>query len=396
MRKVVVIDNGGDTCKAGLSTSEKPKLFPNCATKPKKDRRLYIADQLDEVPDKTSLTFRRPHDKGYVVDWDLQEQVWTRVFGKSNLDVKTPECSLVVTEPLFTPAKLSQQLSQLTFEKFEFSSLSRVPSAPMSSRGHALDVERFGLPCSLVIDTGFSFTHVTPVFDGSPLNHAARRINVGGKLLTNYLKELVSYRSFNLMDETYLINQLKHQLCYISTDFEGELAKAKKNKSLLLKQYLLPNGSDRLDGVVLEEKSEYKIQPEDQVLTVSNERIVVPEVLFHPSDLGMSQAGLAEAVVASITACPLVMQAPLYSNIVLVGGNALLPNLATRLEQELRELAPSVFPIRIQTAQDPLTATWRGAAHFARDGDFTRYTVSRADYLEHGHSIVERKFTFNS
>ena len=35
-----------------------------------------------------------------------------------------------------------------------------------------------------------------------------RRLNIGGKLLTNYLKELVSYRQWNMMDEYLLMNQV--------------------------------------------------------------------------------------------------------------------------------------------------------------------------------------------
>ena len=48
--------------------------------------------------------------------------------------------------------------------------------------------------CGLVVDCGFSFTHVVPVFDGVVLNPGVRRIDLGGKALTNYLKELVSFR----------------------------------------------------------------------------------------------------------------------------------------------------------------------------------------------------------
>jgi actin-related protein 6 len=36
-----------------------------------------------------------------------------------------------------------------------------------------------------------------------------RRLNIGGKLLTNYLKELVSYRQWNMMDEYLLMNQVR-------------------------------------------------------------------------------------------------------------------------------------------------------------------------------------------
>jgi len=50
---------------------------------------------------------------------------------------------------------------------------------------------------------------------------------VGGKLLTNYLKECVSYRAFNMSDETYVINDVKEKLSYVSLDFERELAAAK-------------------------------------------------------------------------------------------------------------------------------------------------------------------------
>ena len=51
-----------------------------------------------------------------------------------------------------------------------------------------------GVPCALVVDSGFSFTHAVPLFHGKPLSYAIRRVNVGGKLLTNLLKETVSYR----------------------------------------------------------------------------------------------------------------------------------------------------------------------------------------------------------
>lgn len=34
------------------------------------------------------------------------------------------------------------------------------------------------------------------------------RIDVGGKLLTNHLKEIISYRQLQVMDETYVMNQV--------------------------------------------------------------------------------------------------------------------------------------------------------------------------------------------
>ena len=56
------------------------------------------------------------------------------------------------------------------------------------------------------------------------VNFGVRRLNVGGKILTNHLKQVVSYRAYNVMDETHLINDIKERLCYVSLDFGADLA----------------------------------------------------------------------------------------------------------------------------------------------------------------------------
>ncbi len=38
-------------------------MIPNCATKPKRERRLFVGDQLDEIFDFTSLNYRRPFER---------------------------------------------------------------------------------------------------------------------------------------------------------------------------------------------------------------------------------------------------------------------------------------------------------------------------------------------
>lgn len=53
--------------------------------------------------------------------------------------------------------------------------------------------------------------------------HGPRRIDVGGKLLTNHLKELVSFRQWNMMDETYVMNEVKETCCYVSREFGVDL-----------------------------------------------------------------------------------------------------------------------------------------------------------------------------
>ena len=49
------------------------------------------------------------------------------------------------------------------------------------------------------------------------------RIDVGGKLLTNHLKELVSFRQWNMMEETHIMNDVKEKCCFVSTQFAADL-----------------------------------------------------------------------------------------------------------------------------------------------------------------------------
>ena len=49
-----------------------------------------------------------------------------------------------------------------------------------------------------------------------------QRTNIGGKLLTNYLKELVSFRQWYMMEDTYVMNAAKEACCYVSLDVDGD------------------------------------------------------------------------------------------------------------------------------------------------------------------------------
>jgi actin-related protein len=49
------------------------------------------------------------------------------------------------------------------------------------------------------------------------------RVDVGGKLLTNHLKELVSYRQWNMMEETFIVNDVKEKCCFVSPDLKRDL-----------------------------------------------------------------------------------------------------------------------------------------------------------------------------
>jgi len=78
------------------------------------------------------------------------------------------------------------------FEDFGFGSLLATPAPPLALAAWAAEARAApgAGAAGLVVDAGFSFMHAAPVLGGRVLAAAVRRVNVGGKALTNHLKEL--------------------------------------------------------------------------------------------------------------------------------------------------------------------------------------------------------------
>jgi len=82
-------------------------------------------------------------------------------------------------------------------------------------------------------------------------------------------------------------------------------------------------------------------------LQLNNERFLVPELIFRPSNMGIKQAGLAEACMEAANAVHPDLRPLLFSNVLCVGGTSSCPGFATRLAAELRPLVPCEYEVRI-------------------------------------------------
>lgn len=268
----------------------------------------------------------------------------------------------------------------------------------------------------LLIDSGYSHTTVTPLFRGRPLHSAIRRLDIGGKFLTNYLKELISIRHYNMMDETHLVNEIKEACCYVSSDFKNDLEKTwkggladRRNRDLvadgIVKDYVLPDYNKHTKGFMRDHdpsvagkmkklaKGGAVPDVQEDILTMGNERFVVPELLFSPGDIGLKAPGLADMVMQSLSGLPVGLWPGLLANIVVVGGNARIVGFLERLEKEVRMLAPAECVVRVARPVDPITSTWHGGANLARDEEaLKKLSVTRQEYEEHGAGWVARKF----
>lgn len=264
----------------------------------------------------------------------------------------------------------------------------------------------------LVIDSGYSHTTITPVLAGRPLHSAIRRLDVGGKLMTNYLARLLSLRYFDMRNETYIVNEMKEAACYVSSDFKGDMERTWKgtrgerrpdyvNGAGIARDYTLPDFHGRSKGILSEydptrhskaRKLAAGGQADEDILTLRNERFAIPELVFNPSDMGLRQPGLPQLVRQSLETLPLGLWPGLLANIVVVGGNALFDGFIQRLQKEVVQLFPDDCVVRVARPADPITSTWHGAANLANHPNIERMCVTKKEYDEGGTAYTAQKF----
>lgn len=281
----------------------------------------------------------------------------------------------------------------------------------------------------MVIDSGYSHTTITPVFQGRALQGAIRRLDVGGKLMTNHLTRLLSLRHYDMRNDTYLVNEIKEACCYASQDFKHDLDKTWKGTqgerrtsyltgAGIAKDYVLPDYHSRAHGFARDHdpalaanklkklasnRSTDTISTSstaataaaaiEDIITLRNERFSVPEVLFTPSDIGLRQSGIPQLVLDSLASLPLGLWPAMLANILVVGGNANIEGFILRLQVEIKALAPAECIVRCARPADPVASTWLGAAALASQPHLLKdYTVSKQEYEEHGAAWVARKF----
>ncbi|KAG6819703.1 hypothetical protein H0H93_009447 [Arthromyces matolae] len=126
---VAVIDNGASTIKVGIASSvdDTPRIIPNAVIRSKGDKMTYFGHELDKCKDYSSLNYRLPFEKGYLVDWDAQKAVWDGVFSSEVLSIDSTESKLLITEPYLNlplPDKLKSPITEAYRSAVAFS---RIP-----------------------------------------------------------------------------------------------------------------------------------------------------------------------------------------------------------------------------------------------------------------------------
>ena len=391
-----MLDNGSGYIKAGLAGSNFPAVVvPNAFGRPVlrsgaggNNSGVVLKEIM--VGDETAglghlLAMQYPVRNGVIQDIDNMCTVWDYVFAtKMNIDrdasgkgVDMSGRSLMLSEPPGLASKYRTQQYETFFERY---SLDRVQSGVQG----VLSLYSVGLTTGVAIDCGEGVTHCTPIFEGYSLPKANRRVDLGGRNITDFLVRLLQRRGYSLSrtNDFEVVRAIKEKFCYAAVDFGLEKRLAYETTTLE-KAMLLPDGSS---------------------LTIGPERFEATEALFKPHLLDMESDGLSGQLWASIQACDIDLRAKLYEHVLLCGGGTMFPGLPTRVEQDMRALflehalkgdksRMHRFKLKIEDPPRRKHMAYLGAAVMAQlSEDVTENWITKAEWDESGPSIIAQRF----
>jgi len=371
-RAAVVVDLGTGWTKVGFAGEDRPRsIFPTVYGIPKYTPVMpeyevfeyYVGRDAIQMRGALKLTW--PVEHGIIQDWRGFEKIMHYIYYRE-LRVDPKERMLLMTEAPLAPRQNRVRMAEILFEEFG------VPALYVATQA-ILALYATGKVTGLVIDSGDGVTHIVPIYESMLITHAIRRINIAGRDVTRYLAKLLTSRGyyFTSSSELEIVRDIKEKLCYVALDYKKELEKAKKMPKAIAETYQLPDGS---------------------VLELVEERFMAPEIMFNPLLIGKEEKPLDEAVYDAIFACDIDIRPHMYENIVLSGGNTLIPNFAARLKKELQELVPPAAREKINVFGIPerLYAVWIGGSILADLPAFRKMVVTVDEWRKVGPESVLR------
>ena len=412
----VVLDNGTGMVKAGFAGADKPRVvFRSCVGRPKHHRiipggaleggEVFVGSKVEEH--RGALLLSYPMEHGVVQNWSDMEKIWSHVYSRENLNVRSDEHAVLLTEAPLNPLANRERAAEHFFEALN------VPALFFSLQA-ILSLYASGRTTGVVLDSGDGVTHAVPVYEGFALPHAITRMDLAGRDVTQHLQLLLRRggHNFTTTAELEVVRQIKEQCCVVAFN-PAEQEKQQQQQQLKQKQQQQGGGQTAGAGAgaatatgasgatgaagaaaatAAAGRFNYTL-PDGTSLELGPEAFRAPEILFRPELVGSELRGVHDTLVKSVMRADLDLRRVLFGQMVLSGGSTLFPGFGDRLLNEVRKhpLAPRDTKIRIAAPPERIYSTWIGGSILASLGTFKQMWLTKADWQEHGARILSSK-----
>lgn len=317
-KDALIVDNGSAYIKAGLACFEEPATVASCVAVPSfpanihtrasgvKSPDVYIGEEAQRKRGLCSV--RWPIEDGIVNDWDAMEKIWDHLMDRELAITADDISGVLIAEPPLNPLKTRARIMQIWMEKYDAPNYFVALSGQLALMGSDKQT-------GLCIDSGDGVTTIMAMVESTILSHAMFRIPLGGRQCTRLMERLLMDAGHYLSTTASRISVMEiKKECYVSLSFDDEL-EALRDGSKASKSFRLPDNSQ---------------------VELTKQLIQVPELMFQPSLYGHETMGLHQLVRHCVEACSLDVRAELLQNVLLCGGNSMFPNMAERLQAEIR------------------------------------------------------------
>ena len=278
----------------------------------------------------------------------------------SNLDMSITEIKehpVLIAEPLLNPQQNRKNITKILFDKYKIEQLF-FASQPI------LSLYSTSSSSGAVLESGDGVTQSCIIYEGYTIPGSYKRINLGGKEVTEYLQFLLNKKGYNLKnsDGFQITKKIKEELCEVMPYDKNENNSEIKNYTL----------------------------PDDSIIDIGEERKLAPEILFNPLLREYEYPGITEMLSESINKTNYDLKLQLYASILLSGGNAKIKGMKERIYKEMKKIAPKNAKVRLHTPSNPELCAWIGGNIISSLEISKEMWITSKEYMEKGDIIHTR------
>lgn len=330
------------------------------------------------------------------LDWELAAQLLDHVVAKV-LGARWDEHPVLLVDSPAWPKGVRERLVEMLFARFA------VP-AVFLGRAPVLAAFAAGRHTGLVVDLGASAARVCPVVDGMALRAACvSERSLGGDALNDAVARLLLPGDLDVFPccvaSRTPVPLGDAPVCALVPGFDASTGVTSSfvghQRRLLLEEIkesaLAASEAPATDAELAVRPPKYYELPSGAARQFGVPRFAACEALFS------SEAGLPALVARALQMCDGEARALAYGGAVLLtGGGACIPGVAERVAHELARLpAYAGGRVRVQptgaTPAERRAGAWLGGSILASLGSFAQMWLTRAEFLQHGASYIDRK-----